>query len=92
MDVIETRVNSFVKFLINGVTALAVLMLSGFLTDASAQGTSTIVVRARGTAGGESITLRVDNATSRPGRCRPASRLSARRRTSRGAVTRGVHQ
>ena len=63
MDVIETRVNSFVKFLINGVTALAVLMLSGFLTEASAQGTSTIVVRARGTAGGESISLRVDNAT-----------------------------
>ena len=45
-----------------GVIALAALLLSGFATEASAQsGSSTIVVRARGTAGGESITLRVDN-------------------------------
>ena len=42
------------------VFALAVLALSGFATEASAQsGSSTIVVRARGVAGGESISLRV---------------------------------
>jgi hypothetical protein len=42
--------------------ALAALLLTGFLTEARAQsGSSTIVVRARGAAGGESITLRVDN-------------------------------
>jgi arabinoxylan arabinofuranohydrolase len=44
-----------------GIMALTALLLAGFVTEASAQGTSTIVVRARGTAGGESITLRVDN-------------------------------
>ena len=33
----------------------------GFATEASAQSSSTIVVRARGTAGSESITLRVNN-------------------------------
>ena len=45
-----------------GVLALAALFLIGFATEASAQsGSSTIVVRARGTAGGESITLRVAN-------------------------------
>ena len=43
------------------VVALALLFTTGFATEASAQGNSTIVVRARGTAGGESITLRVDN-------------------------------
>src|SRR6186713_528680 len=42
--------------------ALAALLLTGFVTEARAQsGSSTIVVRARGAAGGESITLRVDN-------------------------------
>ena len=42
------------------VFALAILALSGFATEASAQsGSSTIVVRARGVAGGESISLRV---------------------------------
>jgi hypothetical protein len=42
--------------------ALAALLLGGFGMTAVAQtGSSTIVVRARGTAGGESITLRVDN-------------------------------
>ena len=41
--------------------ALAVMLLAGFATEASAQSSSTIVVRARGTAGGESITLRVNN-------------------------------
>ena len=44
------------------MAALAVLLLTGFATQAGAQaGSSTIVVRAHGTAGGESITLRVDN-------------------------------
>ena len=44
------------------VLGLIVLMLGGFSTVASAQsGNSSIIVRARGTAGGESITLRVDN-------------------------------
>jgi arabinoxylan arabinofuranohydrolase len=43
--------------------AVASLLLAGFMADASAQGASTIVVRARGTAGGESISLRVDNST-----------------------------
>ena len=42
--------------------ALAALLLIGFVTQANAQsGSNTIVVRARGTAGSESITLRVDN-------------------------------
>ena len=41
--------------------ALAALFMMGFATEASAQGSSTIVVRARGTAGSESITLRVNN-------------------------------
>jgi GH35 family endo-1,4-beta-xylanase len=44
-----------------GACVLATQILTGFVTEASAQGTSTIAVRARGTAGGESITLRVDN-------------------------------
>ena len=44
------------------IVALAALLLSSFMTEAYAQnGSSTIVVRARGVAGGESITLRVDN-------------------------------
>src|SRR5688500_533039 len=51
-----------VRRLSTGAVALAALLLSGFLTEASAQsGSSTIVVRARGTAGGESITMRVDS-------------------------------
>ncbi len=42
--------------------ALAAMLLAGFGAEALAQtGSNTIVVRARGTAGGESITLRVDN-------------------------------
>jgi GH35 family endo-1,4-beta-xylanase len=41
---------------------LAALLLTGFSPDAFAQsGSSSIMVRARGTAGGESISLRVDN-------------------------------
>jgi arabinoxylan arabinofuranohydrolase len=49
------------RILATGIIALAALFLMGFVTEASAQGSSSIVVRARGTAGGESITLRVDN-------------------------------
>jgi GH35 family endo-1,4-beta-xylanase len=42
--------------------ALAALLLAGAFTPVSAQsGSNSIVVRARGAAGGESITLRVDN-------------------------------
>jgi arabinoxylan arabinofuranohydrolase len=70
MDVIETSNagvrrgirTSLAKFLFTGALALAALVLSGFLTEASAQsGSSTLVVRARGTAGTESISLRVGN-------------------------------
>src|SRR5689334_19956329 len=43
--------------------AIVAWFIAGLATDAFAQGTSTIVVRARGTAGGESISLRVDNST-----------------------------
>src|SRR5687768_17350773 len=49
------------RMLAIGACVLATQLFSGFVTEASAQGTSTIVVRARGTAGGESISLRVDN-------------------------------
>jgi GH35 family endo-1,4-beta-xylanase len=48
--------------LASGVIAIAALFITGFVTQAEAQSNSTIVVRARGTAGGESITLRVNNA------------------------------
>jgi arabinoxylan arabinofuranohydrolase len=42
--------------------ALAALLLAGFASNASAQsGAHTISVRARGTAGGELISLRIDN-------------------------------
>ncbi len=41
--------------------ALAAMLFAGFGAEALAQSSNTIVVRARGTAGGESITLRVDN-------------------------------
>src|SRR5687767_7156454 len=51
----------FTRMLAIGACVLATQLFSGFVTEASAQGTSTIAVRARGTAGGESITLRVDN-------------------------------
>jgi GH35 family endo-1,4-beta-xylanase len=57
-----TLFKAVARVLSTGAVALAALLLSGFLTEASAQsGSSTIVVRARGTAGGESITLRVDS-------------------------------
>jgi GH35 family endo-1,4-beta-xylanase len=49
------------RMLAVGACVLATQILAGLVTEASAQGTSTIAVRARGTAGGESITLRVDN-------------------------------
>ena len=39
----------------------AALLMTGFAADAIAQSSSSILVRARGTAGGESITLRVNN-------------------------------
>jgi GH35 family endo-1,4-beta-xylanase len=46
-----------------GVAALAALFTSGFIAPANAQeGSSTILVRARGTTGSESITLRVGSA------------------------------
>jgi endo-1,4-beta-xylanase len=70
MDIIESRndgrflrlARSSRRKLASGVLALSALLLMGFVTQASAQsGSSTIVVRARGTAGGESITLRVNN-------------------------------
>ena len=53
-------VTSTMRMLTIAVVALAALFATGFLTEAEAQ-SSSIVVRARGTAGGESITLRVDN-------------------------------
>jgi GH35 family endo-1,4-beta-xylanase len=50
------------RALSTGFAALVALALTGVLTDAIAQsGSNTIAVRARGTAGGESITLRIDN-------------------------------
>jgi endo-1,4-beta-xylanase len=52
---------AIVRMLAIGVCVLATQILTGFATEAMAQGASTIAVRARGTAGGESITLRVDN-------------------------------
>ena len=70
MDAIETRndrgflelARPIPRSLATGIFALAALLLSGFVTEANAQGgSSSIVVRARGTAGTESITLRVNN-------------------------------
>src|SRR5687767_9442101 len=49
------------RILVAAAIAIAVLFVTGLVTKAEAQSGSTIVVRARGTAGGESITLRVDN-------------------------------
>jgi hypothetical protein len=57
----SNSIRSLLRTLAAGV-ALAALFLTGFVTEANAQsGASTIVVRARGTAGGESISLRVGN-------------------------------
>lgn len=49
------------RILAAGVIAMVALFMTGLVTEAHAQGTSTIVVRARGTAGSESVSLRVDN-------------------------------
>jgi arabinoxylan arabinofuranohydrolase len=49
------------RMLAIGGFVLAAQILMGLASEASAQGASTIVVRARGAAGGESIALRVDN-------------------------------
>lgn len=50
------------RALLVSLTAVVALLASALVSIANAQnGASTIVVRARGTAGGESITLRVDN-------------------------------
>lgn len=50
------------RILTIALASLAALFATGFVTQADAQnGSSTIVVRARGAAGGESITLRVNN-------------------------------
>ena len=57
----SNSIRSLLRTLAAGI-ALAALFLTGFVTEANAQsGASTIVVRARGTAGGESISLRVGN-------------------------------
>ena len=47
--------------LATGVIVFTALFMMGLATEASAQSSSSIVVRARGTAGSESITLRVNN-------------------------------
>ena len=61
MEAIRAR-NDEGHFKLLTAIALIVLLLTGFVTQAHAQsGSNTIVVRARGVAGGESITLRVDN-------------------------------
>jgi hypothetical protein len=69
MELIETSneggilkaIRSASRLLATGAATVVALLLSGFVTEASAQGASSIVVRARGTSGAESITLRVDN-------------------------------
>src|SRR5688572_15875443 len=59
---VRKSIRSTARILATGAVALVALLLSGFVTEASAQsGSSSIVVRARGTTGAESITLRVDN-------------------------------
>ena len=69
MEAIETRNDEGclklaglkMRSLATGVIVFAALFMMGLATEASAQSSSSIVVRARGTAGGESITLRVNN-------------------------------
>ena len=51
------------RILALGTIAIAALFATGFVTEADAQ-SSSIVVRARGTTGSESISLRVDNANA----------------------------
>lgn len=55
------RVVPTLRILSAGAMAIAALFATGLVTQADAQSNSTIVVRARGTSGSESITLRVDN-------------------------------
>ena len=45
------------RMLAIGACVLATQILAGFVTEASAQGTSSIAVRARGTAGGETTAM-----------------------------------
>ena len=55
---------STMRPMVTGIIALTALLGTGLVTKADAQnGSNTVVVRARGTAGGESISLRVDNST-----------------------------
>ena len=62
MDISESRNDGRFRTRATWAFALAAFFLIGFVTEASAQsGSSTVVVRARGVAGGESITLRVAN-------------------------------
>ena len=69
MDVSQTRSDGSLQRMakrmsrtVSAVILLLAPLLPSFMTEAYAQnGSSTIVVRARGVAGGESITLRVDN-------------------------------
>jgi GH35 family endo-1,4-beta-xylanase len=66
MNAFETRneggylksAGTMTRVMANGAFALIALFLTGFVTEANAQ-SATISVRARGTAGGESISLRV---------------------------------
>jgi arabinoxylan arabinofuranohydrolase len=55
------RVVPTMRILAVGMMAMTALLITGLVSQAEAQ-SSTIVVRARGTAGSESITLRVNNA------------------------------
>ena len=69
MEAIETRNDEgYLRFaglkmrsMAAGAIVFAALFTMGLATEASAQSSSSIVVRARGTAGSESITLRVNN-------------------------------
>jgi arabinoxylan arabinofuranohydrolase len=62
MDSFDSSIEGRLRKTVTWVLTLAILFLAGFVNQASAQsGSSSIVVRARGTAGGESITLRVAN-------------------------------
>jgi hypothetical protein len=71
MEAIETRNDEGclklaglrMRSLAAAVVVFVALFMMGLATEASAQGSSSIVVRARGTAGSESITLRVNNTT-----------------------------
>ena len=93
MEAIETRNDEGclkmaglkMRSLATGVIVFAALFMMGLATEASAQSSSSIVVRARGTAGSESITLRVDNSNVATWTLSTSSRPTARRRTSPAA-------